>query len=180
LNGYVADETGNFDRAELSDEVHAIINSREWQIGTYLFRRKMDETLAVWESPDVLLGIGRATNPVRDQCSMEYSDRAGIKLPTHGRGVQGRRVEAGLARNGGRKESGGRSATYGGTGRVVMEAARTKRARLSMSERVSQIEVALELFDKVEPGRALQLVASLGGIAALGIGLSADAQLPNV
>ena len=37
LDGYVADETGNFDWAELSDEVHAYINSRERQIGTYLF-----------------------------------------------------------------------------------------------------------------------------------------------
>jgi hypothetical protein len=34
LDGYVADETGNFDWAELDDEVHAFINSRERQIGT--------------------------------------------------------------------------------------------------------------------------------------------------
>ena len=54
LDGYVADETGNFDWAELSDEVHAVINSRERQIGTYLFGRKIYETVAVWESPDVL------------------------------------------------------------------------------------------------------------------------------
>jgi dihydrofolate reductase len=52
LDGYVADETGNFDWAELSDEVHAFINSRERQIGTYLFGRKIYETVAVWESPD--------------------------------------------------------------------------------------------------------------------------------
>jgi dihydrofolate reductase len=54
LDGYVADETGNFDWAELSDEVHAFINRRERQIGTYLFGRKMYETVAVWESPDML------------------------------------------------------------------------------------------------------------------------------
>ena len=54
LDGYVADETGNFDWAELSDEVHAFINSREMQIGTYLFGRKVYETVAVWESPEVL------------------------------------------------------------------------------------------------------------------------------
>jgi dihydrofolate reductase len=41
LDGYVADETGNFDWAELDEEVHAFINSRERQIGTYLFGRKM-------------------------------------------------------------------------------------------------------------------------------------------
>jgi dihydrofolate reductase len=57
LDGYVADETGNFDWAELSDEVHAYINSRESQIGTYLFGRKVYESVAVWESPDVLPGL---------------------------------------------------------------------------------------------------------------------------
>ncbi|MGB8215075.1 MAG: dihydrofolate reductase family protein [Anaerolineales bacterium] len=57
LDGYVADETGSFDWAELSDEVHAFINSRERQIGTYLFGRKIYETVAVWESPDGLPGL---------------------------------------------------------------------------------------------------------------------------
>jgi dihydrofolate reductase len=54
LDGYIADNTGNFDWAELSDEVHAFINTRERRIGTYLFGRKMYETVAVWESPGVL------------------------------------------------------------------------------------------------------------------------------
>ena len=53
LDGYVADETGNFDWAELDEEVYAFINSRERRIGTYLFGRKMYETMAVWETPDV-------------------------------------------------------------------------------------------------------------------------------
>lgn len=54
LDGYVADETGNFDWAELGEEVHAFINSRERQNGTYLLGRKMYETMAVWETPDVI------------------------------------------------------------------------------------------------------------------------------
>jgi len=55
LDGYVADENGNFEWAELLDEeVHAFINNRERQIGTYLFGRKMYETMAVWETPDVI------------------------------------------------------------------------------------------------------------------------------
>jgi dihydrofolate reductase len=54
LDGYVADETGNFDWAELDDEVYAFINSRERRIGTYLFGRKMYETMAVWEAPEVI------------------------------------------------------------------------------------------------------------------------------
>ena len=54
LDGYVADETGNFHWTELDDEVHAIINNREGRIGTYLFGRKMYETMAVWETPEAL------------------------------------------------------------------------------------------------------------------------------
>jgi dihydrofolate reductase len=54
LDGYVADETGNFDWAELDEEVFAYINSRERRNGTYLFGRKMYETMAVWETPDVI------------------------------------------------------------------------------------------------------------------------------
>jgi dihydrofolate reductase len=54
LDGYVADETGNFDWAELDEEVFAVINSRERRIGTYLFGRKVYETMSVWESPDEL------------------------------------------------------------------------------------------------------------------------------
>jgi len=54
LDGYVADETGNFDWAEPDEEVHAFVNDLERAIGTYLFGRKMYETMAVWETPDVL------------------------------------------------------------------------------------------------------------------------------
>jgi dihydrofolate reductase len=54
LDGYVADETGNFDWAELSEEVFAFINNRESRIGSYLLGRRMYETMSVWETPDVL------------------------------------------------------------------------------------------------------------------------------
>ena len=54
LDGYVADETGNFDWAELGEEVHAFINDRERRIGTYVFGRKMYETVSVWETPEVI------------------------------------------------------------------------------------------------------------------------------
>ena len=54
LDGYVSDETGNFDWAALDGEIHAFINRRESRIGTYLLGRRMYETMAVWETPDVL------------------------------------------------------------------------------------------------------------------------------
>ena len=56
LDGYVADETGNFNWTEFDDEVHAFINDRERRIGTYLFGRKMYETMAVWETAHLDVG----------------------------------------------------------------------------------------------------------------------------
>jgi dihydrofolate reductase len=54
LDGYVADENGNFNWAELDEEVFTEINTRERQVGTYLFGRRMYETMSVWESPEVI------------------------------------------------------------------------------------------------------------------------------
>ncbi len=53
-DGYLADETGNFVWVALDEEVHAFINNREKHVSTYLFGRKMYETMAVWEAPDVI------------------------------------------------------------------------------------------------------------------------------
>jgi dihydrofolate reductase len=41
LDGYVADETGNFDWTGWDEKVHAFVNDRERRIGTYLFGRKL-------------------------------------------------------------------------------------------------------------------------------------------
>lgn len=50
LDGYVADEAGNFDWSEPSDEVHALANDLERPIGTYLYGRRVYETMAVWQT----------------------------------------------------------------------------------------------------------------------------------
>jgi dihydrofolate reductase len=54
LDGYIADEQGNFDWAVPDDEVHAFVNDLEQSIGTYLYGRKMYETMAGWETPDTI------------------------------------------------------------------------------------------------------------------------------
>jgi dihydrofolate reductase len=41
LDGYIADEQGNFDWALPDEEVHAFVNQLEQSIGTYLYGRKM-------------------------------------------------------------------------------------------------------------------------------------------
>ena len=53
LDGYVADEDGNFDWAAPDEKVHTFINDLERGIGTYLYGRAMYETMVYWETVDV-------------------------------------------------------------------------------------------------------------------------------
>ena len=54
LDGYVADEDGNFDWAAPDEEVHTFINDLERPVGTYLYGRRMYEVMAVWETVHTL------------------------------------------------------------------------------------------------------------------------------
>jgi dihydrofolate reductase len=53
LDGYIEDEAGNFDWAAPDDEVLNFLNDLERPIGTYLYGRRMYETMAYWETADV-------------------------------------------------------------------------------------------------------------------------------
>jgi len=46
LHGYVADEQGIFEWAEPDEEVHASINDLRRSVGTYVYGRRMYETMA--------------------------------------------------------------------------------------------------------------------------------------
>ena len=52
LDGFVADERGNFDWAAPDDDVHAFVNDLERGVGTYLYGRGMYEVMAYWETAD--------------------------------------------------------------------------------------------------------------------------------
>ncbi|MGH8924612.1 MAG: dihydrofolate reductase family protein [Acidimicrobiia bacterium] len=53
VDGFVADENGNFDWAEPDEEVHAFVNDLSRSVGTHLYGRKMYDVMAVWENlPD--------------------------------------------------------------------------------------------------------------------------------
>lgn len=50
LDGYVADETGNFDWATPDEDVHVFVNDLERPVGTYLYGRRMYEAMLYWET----------------------------------------------------------------------------------------------------------------------------------
>src|SRR5215472_9947493 len=54
LDGYVADEEGNFDWAEPDEEVHTFFNDLERPVGTYLYGRRMYEVMVAWETMHTL------------------------------------------------------------------------------------------------------------------------------
>jgi dihydrofolate reductase len=49
LDGYAADENGNFDWAMPSEEVHQFVNDTLRNVGTALLGRKMYEIMKVWD-----------------------------------------------------------------------------------------------------------------------------------
>jgi len=50
LDGYVADEEGNFDWAAPDEEVHTFVNDLERSVGTYLYGRRMYDVMVYWET----------------------------------------------------------------------------------------------------------------------------------
>jgi dihydrofolate reductase len=50
LDGYVEDGEGTFDWAMPDEEVHAFVNDLDRPIGTYLYGRRMYETMVFWET----------------------------------------------------------------------------------------------------------------------------------
>ena len=53
LDGYVADETGSFDWAFPSPELHAAVNDLERGVGTYLYGRRLYEVMRFWADAPV-------------------------------------------------------------------------------------------------------------------------------
>jgi dihydrofolate reductase len=89
LDGYIADEDGNFDWAEPEEEVHAFVNDLERPVGTHLYGRRMYEVLLAWE--DVPLegqpehireyaGIWRAADKIVYSKTLEAVPSAGTRL----------------------------------------------------------------------------------------------------
>jgi dihydrofolate reductase len=55
LDGYIADEDGNFDWAAPDEEVHTFVNDLARPVGTYLYGRRMYEVMRAWESIETVV-----------------------------------------------------------------------------------------------------------------------------
>ena len=50
LDGFIEDGQGRFDWAAPDEELHAYVNDHERAVGTYLYGRRMYETMVAWET----------------------------------------------------------------------------------------------------------------------------------
>ena len=51
LDGYVEDAEGTFEWVAPDEQVHAFVNDLERPVGTYLYGRRMYQTMVFWERP---------------------------------------------------------------------------------------------------------------------------------
>lgn len=90
LDGYVEDVDGRFDWSTPDEEMHAYVNDLERPIGTYLYGRRMYETMVFWEDADLAgepevfadyAGIWRAADKVVFSRTLEVaaSERSRIE-----------------------------------------------------------------------------------------------------
>jgi len=58
VDGYIEDVQGKFEWSKPDDEVHRFVNDVMRPVGTYLYGRRMYETMQVWETE-----LGKETDP---------------------------------------------------------------------------------------------------------------------
>lgn len=89
LDGYTADAAGKFDWAEPDQEVFAFVNDVEREIGTYLYGRRMYETMLCWETASLdgqppavrdFTGIWRAADKVVYSSTLPATSSARTRL----------------------------------------------------------------------------------------------------
>ena len=66
LDGYIEDREGDFDWGAPDEEVFSFVNDIERSIGTYLYGRRMYETMVYWETAQTLTD--------QSPCERDFSD----------------------------------------------------------------------------------------------------------
>jgi dihydrofolate reductase len=114
LDGYTADADGRFEWAAPGEEVHAFVNELERPVGTYLYGRRMYETMRYWETAHTLAGqrpvsldfarIWQATDKIVYSTTLQAPDTARTRIEPDFDPVQVRKL----------KETADRDLTVGG------------------------------------------------------------------
>jgi dihydrofolate reductase len=114
LDGYVADENGNFDWAAPDEEVHRFVNDLERPIGTYLYGRRMYEVMKFWETAHSLPDQTSATKDYAEiwQAADKIVYSRALESVTTSRTRLEREFDAVAVRH--LKESAGRDISVGG------------------------------------------------------------------
>jgi dihydrofolate reductase len=109
LDGYVADEDGKFDWAAPDEQVHAFVNDLERPIGTYLYGRRLYDTMVAWETmpsgPDQLpvvrdyAEIWRSADKVVYSTTMETVASARTRIERHFEPDAVRQIKASVDRD---------------------------------------------------------------------------------
>ena len=91
LDGFIEDDRGQFDWAAPDDEVHAFVNDLERPVGTYLYGRRMYETMVAWET----ISVGAdAPEVVRDFAQLwRAADKVVYSRTLDGVGSERTRIE---------------------------------------------------------------------------------------
>ena len=140
LDGYVEDEQGRFDWAAPDDEVHAFVNDLERPVGTYLYGRRMYETMVFWETvstgPDQsavtrdFAGIWRAAEKIVYSRTLETASSARTRIERDFEPDAIRRLDGGFrSRSHCWRRRACRGGDQGGTGRRVPAAPRADHRR---------------------------------------------------
>jgi dihydrofolate reductase len=91
LDGYIADEDGNFDWGAPDEGYYSFINDLERPVGTYLYGRRLYELMAVWETDPAAAAGGRQGRVFQDAGGGRHhqdADRAGLR-PRGGPATEG-------------------------------------------------------------------------------------------
>jgi dihydrofolate reductase len=114
LDGYNADADERFEWASPDEEVHAFVNELERPVGTYLYGRRMYETMRSWETAHTLEGrrpvsldfarIWQAADKIVYSTTLQTADTARTRIEPDFDPAQVRKL----------KETAGRDLTVGG------------------------------------------------------------------
>lgn len=109
LDGYLEDAAGRFDWAAPDEQVHAFVNDLQRPVGTYLYGRRMYQTMVFWERPPDLAAeplvvqdfakLWQAADKIVYSTTLQTASSARTRIEREFDAAAVRRLKAGAARD---------------------------------------------------------------------------------